>query len=230
MTKAKTQLISKTGTYNFKIISTGTELNLTCAKEEIRETLDKLLKKEVKDYVCVIDFNNTPKGNYLNELVVGKFKKEVTLDDSIKPKETPKVSDVDFVSASDVQNTFEILNKVKCNVMKKGKFNYMSWTDCWREVKRMDYEATFKVYENEQGFPAWIKKDVGGFVKVGVTIKDLEHIEHYPITNNYNKTILTPDTMDINTAIKRALVKATAFHGLGLYIYQGDDLPEEDDK
>lgn len=220
MTKEKTKFINKTDTYNFKVISTGKELHLKCAKEDIRDKLDKLAGRVLEEFVCVIEYNDV----YLNSLVVGKMKKETTLSESIKPK----VENV-FVSGIEVKTSFQKLNSVKCNVEKKGRFNYVSWTDCWLEVKKHDPNAMFKVYENEQGFPAWIKKDIGGFVKVGVTINDLEYIEHYQITDNYNKTILNPLVTDINNAIKRGMVKACAYHGLGLYVYRGEDLPEEEE-
>lgn len=127
-------------------------------------------------------------------------------------------------------NTFSKLSKIKLKVEKKGNFNYVSWTNAWKEAKNIYPNATFKIYENANGFPAFVSGDIGGFVKVGVTINDIEYIEHYPILDNYNKRIIKErlTVFDINKSIKRALVKALAFHGLGLYVYEGEDLPGEE--
>ncbi len=124
---------------------------------------------------------------------------------------------------------FDTLSTIKCDIKTKGRFKYISWAEAWSELKKNYPKAEFKVYETESGYPAFIKKDIGGFVKVGVTINNLEHIEHYPIINFMNKAI-KPDVMtvmDINNAIKRGLAKACALHGLGLWIYRGEELPEE---
>ena len=130
---------------------------------------------------------------------------------------------------SRVNEVFNTLSKIKCKVEKKGRFNYVSWAEAWKEVKKLYPTANYKVYENDKGFPAFVSGEVGGFVKIGVTIEGLEHVEVYPILNNFNKAI--PKTMmnvfDINNAIKRGMVKALAQHGLGLYVYEGEDLPEK---
>ena len=70
------------------------------------------------------------------------------------------------------------------------------------------------------------------WVKTGVTIKGLEHIEYLPVMDYRNKSIPLDSvtSFDVNKAIQRSLTKACARHGLGLYIYAGEDLPEEDTK
>lgn len=218
----------------FKFDINGVSIKTKCVKDNIRNILMAITDDELNDGEVMFEIVTnvgTTGIIFLNEVIRHnpKIQKTLTQTTNIPQMKEIKQED-DFTTADKVQNSFEILNKVKCNIQKKGRFNYLSWTDCWREVKRLDHQATFKVYENEQGFPAWIKKDVGGIVKVGVTINNLEHIEHYPITDNYNKTIFTPNVFDINTATKRALVKACAYFGLGLYIYRGDDLPDFDEE
>lgn len=66
------------------------------------------------------------------------------------------------------------------------------------------------------------------WVKTGVTIEDVEHIEYLPVMNNYNKSIPLAEitSFNVNSSIQRSLTKAIARHGLGLYIYAGEDLPE----
>ena len=70
------------------------------------------------------------------------------------------------------------------------------------------------------------------WVKTGVTINDIEHIEELPVMDYKNKSILLDNvsSFDVNKAIQRSLTKAVARHGLGLYIYAGEDLPEEERK
>ena len=67
------------------------------------------------------------------------------------------------------------------------------------------------------------------WVKVGVTVQGIEHIEELPIMNNRNQAILAGEvtSTQVNKAIQRALTKAIARHGVGLYVYAGEDLPED---
>ena len=66
-------------------------------------------------------------------------------------------------------------------------------------------------------------------MKTGVTINGLEHVEYLPVMDNSNKSIPLCDikSFDVNKAIQRSLTKACARHGLGLYIYAGEDLPDD---
>jgi hypothetical protein len=124
---------------------------------------------------------------------------------------------------------FENLSKVDVNehTEKKGRFTYLSWPFAWAEVKKVDPGANFTVYSDEDGRPYFDCGSAGAFVKVGVTVNGIEHIETFPILDNRNKTIPSDklNVFDINTSHKRGMVKAIAMHGLGLYIYAGEDLP-----
>lgn len=118
----------------------------------------------------------------------------------------------------------DVTNKVKA----KNGLNYLSWASAWAEVKKTFPDATFTIYENENGRP-WFNDEKSGWVKTGVTIGQVEHIEYLPIMDFKNKSILAENitSTDANKAIQRSLTKACARHGLGLYIYEGEDLPEE---
>lgn len=76
-----------------------------------------------------------------------------------------------------------------------------------------------------EGVP-YLKTDCGYFVEVEVTVQGITLSQIHPILNNQNKPIAEPNSFDINTSIQRCLVKAIALHGLGLYIYAGEDFPE----
>ena len=126
------------------------------------------------------------------------------------------------------ENYFSKLQTVKCETEKKGNLTYISWANAWAELKKVYSNATFEVYENENGMP-YFADDTGGFVKVGVKVNEVEHISHLPIMDFKNKAIKKAemDAFAINKAIMRAFTKAIALHGLGLYVYKGEDLPEE---
>ncbi|WP_080113221.1 DUF1071 domain-containing protein [Enterococcus faecalis] len=63
-------------------------------------------------------------------------------------------------------------------------------------------------------------------LKVSVLFKEVEETEIYPILDFKNNDVTSPTMTQVNKALKRAFVKALAKHGLGLYIYRGEDLPE----
>lgn len=125
---------------------------------------------------------------------------------------------------------------------KKSNLTYLSWAWAWGELKKLYSDASYTIYENEiddllihgeQAFP--IKRTVNYFtdgrtawVKVGVTVDGQEHIEMLPVMDHRNKSIALNaiDSFAVNKTIQRALTKAIARHGLGLYIYAGEDLPE----
>ena len=127
---------------------------------------------------------------------------------------------------------FEKLNKVNVNekTEKKGKFTYLSWAFAWGELKKVAPDAKVTVYHNEQDNMPYFKSEAGVLVKVGVEVDGIEHISYLPLMDFKNKSIHHEDLdmMDVNKAIQRATVKAIGLHGLGLYIYAGEDLPEDE--
>lgn len=127
-----------------------------------------------------------------------------------------------------MDSVFKQLNKIDVSeyIEKKNNLNYLSWSKAWEELKKIFPTATYKVYENENGWN-YFTDGKTCWVKTGVTIEGLEHIEYLPIMNIYNKSILynAVTSVDVNKAIQRSITKAIARHGLGLYIYSGEDLP-----
>ena len=126
-------------------------------------------------------------------------------------------------------SVFEVLNRINVNnhTEKKSGLTYLSWAWAWSEVKKAFPDSTYTVYENADG---WNYHTDGktAWVKTGVTIEGLEHIEYLPVMDYRNKSIPVDQltSFDVNKAIQRSLTKAVARHGLGLYIYAGEDLPE----
>ncbi|WP_434313719.1 DUF1071 domain-containing protein, partial [Enterococcus innesii] len=101
----------------------------------------------------------------------------------------------------------------------------------WTEVKNAYPEAFYTIYENKDGL-FYHTDGKTAWVKTGVTIEGIEHIEYLPVMDNRNKSITLDKltSFDVYKAIQRSLTKACARHGLGLYIYAGEDLPEEEAK
>jgi hypothetical protein len=127
-------------------------------------------------------------------------------------------------------NYFEELNSVNLTekIEKKNGLSYVSWSYAWQEVKKRFPEATYTIYENNDGL-FYHTDGKTCWVKTGVTVADIEHIEYLPVMDFKNKSIPLENvtSMDVNKAIQRSLTKACARHGLGLYVYAGEDLPEE---
>ena len=128
-----------------------------------------------------------------------------------------------------MENYFSELYQVNVNdkVEKKNGLSYVSWPFAWAEVKKRHPDAVYKVYERPDGMIYWTDGRTC-WVKTGVTINAIEHIEYLPIMDVRNRSIPLENvtSMDVNKAIQRSLTKACARHGLGLYIYAGEDLPE----
>ena len=128
-------------------------------------------------------------------------------------------------------SVFEKLNNVNVNghTEEKNGLTYLSWAWAWSEVKKLYPTANYTVYENAQGY-IYHTDGKTCWVKTGVTIEGLEHIEYLPVMDYRNKSIPVNNvtSFDVNKAIQRSLTKAVARHGLGLYIYAGEDLPESE--
>ena len=128
-----------------------------------------------------------------------------------------------------MDNYFITLNDINVNdkTEQKNGLTYLSWAWAWGEVKKLFPDATYTIYENKDG---WNYHTDGRtcWVKTGVTVNGIEHIEYLPVMDYKNRSIPADavTSFDVNKAIQRSLTKAVARHGLGLYIYAGEDLPE----
>jgi len=92
-------------------------------------------------------------------------------------------------------------------------------------LREADPTATWEVCRFD-GMP-FLATPCGYFVEVAVTVAGVTLSQIHPILNAQNKPIAEPSAFDVNTSIQRGLVKAIALHGLGLYIYSGEDTPDE---
>lgn len=127
------------------------------------------------------------------------------------------------------------LDLLKVNVNdhteKKNNLTYLSWAWGWAEALKADPSATFEVktFLRDQ-YTEMPYMDVNGTAMVWVTVTMFgqPRICMLPVMNHRNQPIPNPDAFQVNTAIMRCMTKCLALHGLGLYIYAGEDLPEED--
>ena len=137
------------------------------------------------------------------------------------------------MSEKKIKSVYETLASINVNehTEKKNGLTYLSWAWAWAKVKEHYPLATYTIYENKDG----LNYHTDGrtcWVKTGVTIEGIEHIEYLPVMDYRNQSIPLGKvtSFDVNKAIQRSLTKAVARHGLGLYIYAGEDLPAEEQK
>lgn len=149
--------------------------------------------------------------------------------------------------------TFEILNSINVNSMTEKKqtggttLTYLSWASAWAVAKANfpDTDIEYEIERNpETGLPYWYDPLTGYMVFTKVTIGGQTHemwlpvldganramkAEPYEVKMKYKTVVVAAASMaDINRSIMRCLVKNLAIFGLGLYIYQGEDVPSTD--
>lgn len=146
---------------------------------------------------------------------------------------------------NEAKEAFQRLYSLDVNkyVEKKQGLSYLSWSFAWREFKRVYPDATYEVKKDENGKCYFGDEDIGYMVYTTVTADGLTYEMWLPVmdnanksmklkayeyaTRNGNKTVEAISMFDINKAVMRCLVKNLAMFGLGLYIYAGEDLPED---
>ena len=123
-------------------------------------------------------------------------------------------------------NYFARLNAINVNehIEKKGGFSYLSWPFAVAQLRLADPTATWEV-RRFNGLPFLIC-EAGVFVEVAVTVNAVTLSQIHPVLDGRNRPLMAPNAFDINSSIQRCLVKAIALHGLGLYIYAGEDMPQ----
>ena len=127
-----------------------------------------------------------------------------------------------------MESVFKKLYSTNVNehVEKKGNFNYLSWPYAVAQLRLADPVATWEVKRFADDLP-YQKTDLGVFVEVAVTCQGVTLSQIHPVLDGKNRPLVEPSSFDINTSIQRCLVKAIALHGLGLYVYAGEDLPQQ---
>lgn len=151
---------------------------------------------------------------------------------------------------ADTKNVFSTLNAINVNehveVKSTGRtsLKYLSWSWAWAEVKKVYPDANYEVVKQQNGLPYVFDPVTGFMVNTKVTIEGVTHEMWLPVMDSHNEAMLSqPRTVktkynsftveactmfDINKTIMRCLVKNLAMFGLGLYIYSGEDLPDDE--
>ena len=120
---------------------------------------------------------------------------------------------------------------VNDHVEKKQNLSYLSWAWAWAEALKADPAASFEVKtfkHDEYTEVPYMGVNGTAMVWVTVTLFGKPMTCFLPVMDHRNKPITNPDAFQVNTAIMRCMTKGLALHGLGLYIYAGEDLPEGD--
>ena len=153
-----------------------------------------------------------------------------------------------MANSDNKKSAFEVLNAINVNEHTESKnaggtnLTYLSWAWAWAEVKKAYPDAVYEI-EKFNGIPYAYDPLTGFMVYTKVTIEGITHEMWLPVMDNQNKamkaepyqiqtkykTITVPAAtmFDVNKTIMRCLVKNLAMFGLGLYIYAGEDLPED---
>ena len=128
-------------------------------------------------------------------------------------------------------SAFSVLSKIDVSqhTEKKGKFTYLSWAWAVKVLLENFPDATWEVhtfFDNGIETP-YMRTEAGAFVQVSVNVEGVRRTQVHPVLDHMNKSVDAPNAFQINNSIQRCLAKAIALHGLGLYIYAGEDLPTE---
>jgi len=117
---------------------------------------------------------------------------------------------------------------IKDKIERKGNLDYLSWANAWSLLKTHYPNAQRKIYEHDHTGLNYFTDGTTAYVKVGIIVNDIEHIDYLPVMDFRNNAIpigkLT--SMDVNKTIQRSTAKAIAMHGLGLSLWTGEDVPE----
>ena len=145
----------------------------------------------------------------------------------------------------EIKEKFQELYSLNVNeyVEKKDKLSYLSWSYAWAEFKKIYPDATYEVKKDENGRCYFGDENIGYMVYTTVTAGGLTYEMWLPVMDGANKsmklnaytyttrygekTVEAISMFDINKTVMRCLVKNRAMFGLGLYIYAGEDLPED---
>lgn len=129
-------------------------------------------------------------------------------------------------------NVFQKLSSIPFSdrIKRKGQLDYVSWADAWSLVKKSYPTAQRTIYEHDHTGLNFFSDGRTAYVKVGITIDGLEHIDMLPVMDHRNRAISVESmtAFDVNKTIQRSTAKAIAMHGLGLQLWTGEDLPSSE--
>jgi len=127
-----------------------------------------------------------------------------------------------------VYNSLKAID-VRPKAEKKGRADYLSWAHAWDMLKSVYPQAQRIIYESEHTGLNYFTDGKTAYVKVGIVVNDLEHIDMLCVMDHRNKSIPIDKicSFEVNKTIQRATAKAIAMHGLGLSLWTGEDIPTQ---
>jgi len=135
-----------------------------------------------------------------------------------------------MAEAKKITSVYETLSaiSVREKIERKGNLDYLSWANAWAMLKTVYPNAQRKVYEHDHTGFNYFTDGKSAYVKVGIIVNELEHIDYLPVMDFRNNAIPIEKVtaMDVNKTIQRSTAKAIAMHGLGLSLWTGEDIPE----
>ena len=121
-------------------------------------------------------------------------------------------------------------------VKKKNNLTYLPWAAAWGIVKSIYPKSSYRIisqtvddlgnvrYWHDDGKTGWVE------VETAIISEDSNSVQScvLPIMDFRNQAIPIDKitSTDANKSVMRCLVKSLAMHGLGLYVYNGEDVPE----
>lgn len=117
---------------------------------------------------------------------------------------------------------------VKDKIERKGHLDYLSWANAWALLKANYPDAQRKVYEHDHTGLNFFTDGTTAYVKVGIIVNGIEHIDYLPVMDHRNNAIPVAKvtSTDVNKTIQRSTAKAIAMHGLGLSLWTGEDIAD----
>jgi len=135
-----------------------------------------------------------------------------------------------MAEAKKITSVYETLSaiSVREKIERKGNLDYLSWANAWAMLKTVYPNAQRKVYEHDHTGFNYFTDGKSAYVKVGIIVNELEHIDYLPVMDFRNNAIPIEKVtaMDVNKTIQRSTAKAIAMHGLGLSLWTEEDIPE----
>lgn len=130
---------------------------------------------------------------------------------------------------SNTKSVFQTLSEVsvKSKIERKGNLDYLSWANAWSMLKKLYPNAQRVVYEDPSTGLNFFTDGRTAYVKVGILVNDIEHIDYLPVMDYRNSAISIEKvtSFEVNKTIQRSTAKAIALHGLGLSLWSGEDIP-----
>jgi len=146
----------------------------------------------------------------------------------------PALDEVELAKSYATLCSIDLRSEAKTKKTKSSELTYIPWSSVWAEIKKVEPTARYNVYpqimDNFGNTRFWHDDGKSGWVEVGVSIKGLEHVMTLAVMDFRNQSIPAENitSTDANKSMMRCLVKACAMHGIGMYIYKGEEIPDNE--